>query len=96
MIGKSGSCNILTAHAVEGCAMPSDSSVEAALLELMGRELGRSVRVDDRLSSLGVDSVAMAEFIGTLEKRLQFEADAEILDVDTVDELVHYIDARRK
>ena len=76
--------------------MPSDSTVQAELLALIARELGRSVRVDDRLSSLGVDSVAMAEFIGTLEKRLQFEADAEILDVDTVDELVHYIDARRK
>ena len=76
--------------------MPSESSVEAALLALMGRELGRSVHGDDRLSSLGVDSVAMAEFIGTLEKRFQFDADAEILDVDTVDELVRYIDERRR
>ena len=54
--------------------MPSESSVEPALLALMGRELGRSVHGDDRLSSLGVDSVAMAEFIGTLEKRFGFSA----------------------
>ena len=76
--------------------MPSGpSDVESALLALVAAEFGHAVHADDRLSSLGVDSVALAEFIGTLEKRFRFEADAEILDVDTLQELAIYIEARR-
>lgn len=71
------------------------SEVESQLLGLVERELGRSAQPGDRLSQLGVDSVTLAGFLGELEKRFGIEADAEILDVDTLDELVRYIEQRQ-
>ena len=71
------------------------SEVETVLLELVSREFGRTAHAGDRLSALGVDSIALAEFLGVIEERFKIEADAEILDVDTLEELVRYVEARR-
>ena len=44
--------------------------------------------------SLGIDSLEMADFIGVLEREFRIQADTEIMDVATLAELVHYIEAR--
>ena len=40
---------------------------------------------------IGIDSVAMAELTFELEKRFAIKIDDDILDVDSVDELVQYV-----
>jgi acyl carrier protein len=44
---------------------------------------------------IGIDSVAMAELTFELEKRFSIKIDDDILDVDTVDELVQYVVVRQ-
>jgi len=44
---------------------------------------------------IGIDSVAMAELTFELEKRFAIKVDDDILDVDSVDELVHYVVTRK-
>ena len=53
---------------------------------------------EKRLSSLamiGIDSVAMAELTFELEKRFSIKIDDDILDVDTVDDLIQYVTNRK-
>ena len=57
-------------------------------------ELGRDVRATDSLSSLGIDSLRMAQLATELETRFAFRVDEELLDVETVKELVEYVRSR--
>lgn len=73
----------------------SRDDVEAFVLHL-AREHGASeVRPEQRLSDLGIDSLTLANHMGALERRFHIEMDADIADVDTVKELVDYVNARR-
>ncbi|MCU0721103.1 MAG: acyl carrier protein [Pirellula sp.] len=49
---------------------------------------------DDSLALIGVDSVAMAELTFELEKRFSIQIDDDVLDVDTIRELTHYVISR--
>jgi acyl carrier protein len=44
---------------------------------------------------IGIDSVAMAEMTFELEKRFAMKIDDEILDVESVRQLVHYLHQRK-
>lgn len=57
---------------------------------------GRVAAPDDRLDALGVDSVAMADLLARLERRLGFHADADILEAETVADLADYIEVRQR
>ena len=56
---------------------------------------GGSPRGSDSLALIGIDSVAMAELTFELEKRFAIKIDDDILDVETVDELIQYVVARK-
>ena len=75
-------------------AVNARADIEAGLLEIVKRETGRDASLDERLSSLGIDSLDLAHLIDVIERRFEIQADDEILDVDTLDELVQYIEAR--
>ena len=56
---------------------------------------GGSPRGNDSLAMIGIDSVAMAELTFELEKRFSVKIDDDILDIETVDDLVSYVMARK-
>jgi acyl carrier protein len=51
--------------------------------------------LDDSLAMIGIDSVAMAEMTFELEKRFAMKIDDEILDVESVRQLVQYLHQRK-
>lgn len=71
-------------------------SIEAKIIEHLRKIVGGSPQSDDSLALIGVDSVAMAELTFELEKQFSIKIDDEILDVDTIRELTHYVIARQK
>ena len=71
-------------------------SVEAKIIENLRRIVGGSPQPDDSLALIGVDSVAMAELTFELEKGFGIKIDDEVLDVDTIRELTHYVISRQK
>ena len=71
-------------------------SIEARIIEHLRRIVGGSPQPDDSLALIGVDSVAMAELTFELEKNFNIRIDDEILDIDTIRELTHYVIARQK
>ena len=68
--------------------------LETELVQALGEELARDVHLTDSLGSLGLDSLRMAQLATELEKRFGFRADEELLDVETVEELVEYVRSR--
>jgi acyl carrier protein len=69
----------------------ADQSTRTQIVEYLRKTCGSAPRGSDSLSMIGVDSVAMAELTFELEKRFSIKIDDDILDVDTVDELVQYV-----
>jgi acyl carrier protein len=65
------------------------------ILAYLKKVCGGSPKGNDSLSLIGIDSVAMAELTFELEKRFSIRIDDDILDVDTVDELVSYVVTRQ-
>ena len=70
--------------------------VETRLLKAINARLGASPALPDELTSLGVDSVKMADFIIAIEERFDIRVDQDIWDVETVAELAAYIRTRRQ
>ena len=70
------------------------TSAEEEIVRTLGEELGKDVRAADSLDSLGIDSLRMAELATELESRYGFMADEELLDVETVKQLVEYVQSR--
>ena len=68
--------------------------IEAFVLDLAREHGSRDARLEHRLSDLGIDSLTLSDHMGALERRFRVQMDAEIADVDTLKELVEYIDAR--
>ena len=70
--------------------------VESALVEDIRRRYGRVVQSDTPLSTLGVDSMQMADLVGDIEREFGIEVDQDIFDAETVGELAAYVRGRRK
>ncbi len=73
----------------------SGDDVEGRLLASVHRRLGVEAAIGDRLDSLGVDSLRLADFVSDLEREFRIRADQDIFDVETLQELAHYIRARQ-
>jgi acyl carrier protein len=71
-------------------------SVQTQIFEYLRKVCGGSPQGNDSLAMIGIDSVAMAELTFELEKRFAIKIDDDILDVDSVDELVQYVVARKE
>jgi acyl carrier protein len=71
-------------------------SVQTQIVEYLRKVCGGSPQGNDSLAMIGIDSVAMAELTFELEKRFGIKIDDDILDVDSVDELVQYVVARKE
>ena len=65
------------------------------ILTYLKKICGGTPKGNDSLSLIGIDSVAMAELTFELEKRFSIRIDDDILDIDTVDELISYVVARQ-
>ncbi len=71
-------------------------SVQTQIVEYLRKVCGGSPQGNDSLAMIGIDSVAMAELTFELENRFAIKIDDDILDVDSVDELVQYVVARKE
>ena len=70
-------------------------STQTQIIEYLRKVCGGSPQGKDSLAMIGIDSVAMAELTFELEKRFAIKIDDDILDVDSVDELVQYVVSRK-
>ena len=70
-------------------------STRTQIIDYLRTVCGGSPQGKDSLALIGIDSVAMAELTFELEKRFSIKIDDDILDVDSVDELVQYVEARK-
>lgn len=70
------------------------NSSKDEIVRALSVELGKEVRATDSLDSLGIDSLRMAQLAGDLERRFGFSVDEELLDVETVNDLVEYVQSR--
>ena len=68
--------------------------IETKILLALRDEVGGNPRMSDSLSGLGIDSLRMAELATELESSFGIPMDMELLDVETVRELVDYIRSR--
>lgn len=69
-------------------------AIEEEILGALRSELGRDATLTDSLDRLGVDSLRMAELASELENRFRFKVDEEVLELETVQELVDYVRTR--
>jgi acyl carrier protein len=76
-------------------ASMDSNSTKSQILEYLKKVCGGSPIGSDSLAMIGIDSVAMAELTFELEKRFDIQIGDDVLDVDTVDELVNYVVARQ-
>ena len=72
------------------------SEIEAHLIALFHERYGISLTASADLSQIGMDSVAMAEFVMELEERFDVRMDQDVFDVDTISDLAGYIEVRRR
>jgi len=76
--------------------MADADDVEERLKALIQGRLGVAVEASDELTSLGVDSLALMDFVAGLEKEFGFRADQDLFDVETVAALADYIREHRE
>ncbi len=69
--------------------------LEQSLLNQLKDKFGGNPQLTDSLMMMGVDSVGMAELTFQIEKDFGIRVDDQILDVDTVEELVAYVRSRQ-
>jgi len=81
-------------HASMSDNFPNMDSIEIEIRRALEEETGRRPRATDPLSDLGLDSLRMAELATRLENQFGIRVDEELLDVDTVADLTHYIRSR--
>jgi acyl carrier protein len=75
--------------------MDNFEETQAQVIEYLSKLVGSRPHVDVSLAMIGIDSVAMAEMTFELEKRFAMKIDDEILDVESVRQLVHYLHQRK-
>ena len=71
-------------------------STQTQIVDYLRKVCGGSPQGNDSLAMIGIDSVAMAELTFDFEKRFSIKIDEDILDVDSVNELVQYVVARKE
>ena len=65
--------------------------VEKGVLEKLSTICGRVPSPSDHLALLGIDSMGMAELTFELERHFSIRMDDQILEIDTVSQLVDYV-----
>lgn len=70
--------------------------IEARLIAAIASRYHRESNADTVLSSLGVDSMQMADLVGDIENRFGIEVDQDIFDAETVAQLAAYIRERSR
>ncbi|MFM8570651.1 MAG: acyl carrier protein [Pirellula sp.] len=75
--------------------METIEETQAQVLDYLAKTVGSRPDLDDSLAMIGIDSVAMAEMTFELEKRFSIKIDDEILDVESVRQLVQYLHRRK-
>jgi len=76
--------------------METIEETQAQVMEYLTKVVGSKPHPDDSLAMIGIDSVAMAEMTFELEKRFGIKIDDEILDVESVRQLVEYLHTRKR
>jgi acyl carrier protein len=76
--------------------METIEETQAQVMEYLTKVVGTKPHLEDSLAMIGIDSVAMAEMTFELEKRFGIKIDDEILDVESVRQLVEYLHSRKK
>jgi acyl carrier protein len=71
--------------------MVSLEATQAQVLTYLEKVCGTRPAMSDPLAIIGIDSVAMAEMIFDFEQRFSCKIGDDILDVETVEELVRYL-----
>ncbi|MFO0014771.1 MAG: phosphopantetheine-binding protein [Planctomycetota bacterium] len=61
------------------------------VLSYLEKICGTMPKMSDSLALIGIDSVAMAEMTFDFEKQFSFKVTDDILEIETVEELVMYI-----
>jgi acyl carrier protein len=75
--------------------MESYEETQRKVVEYLSKVCAAPPELTDSLAIIGIDSVAMAEMTFEFEKRFGIRIDDEILDVDTVDQLIRYVHERQ-
>ena len=75
--------------------MENIEETQVQVIDYLAKIVGSKPHLDDSLAMIGIDSVAMAELTFDLEKRFSIKIDDEILDVQTVGQLVQYLHERK-
>lgn len=74
---------------------PAADDVAERVLALLRAKTSHEVRPEDSLALLEIDSVGTAELSLEIEKSLHVRVDEEIMDVETVAELIDYVRRRQ-
>jgi acyl carrier protein len=75
--------------------MENIEETQVQVIDYLAKIVGSKPDLEDSLAMIGIDSVAMAELTFDLEKRFAIKIDDEILDVQTVRQLVQYLHQRK-
>jgi len=75
---------------------PAGLDTQQQVLVLVRAKVGHDVQPSDTLSHLEIDSLATAELSLEIETALAVRVDDGIMDVQTVSELIAYVDERRR
>jgi acyl carrier protein len=75
--------------------MENIEETQVQVIDYLAKIVGSKPDLEDSLAMIGIDSVAMAELTFDLEKRFAIKIDDEILDVETVRQLVQYLHQRK-
>lgn len=71
--------------------MHTFESTQAQIVSYLEKVCGGKPQMSDSLALIGIDSVAMAEMTFDFEKQFSFKVTDEILEIETVEELVQYV-----
>ncbi|MFM8173652.1 MAG: acyl carrier protein [Pirellulaceae bacterium] len=69
-------------------------AIETQILDRIRNQCGGQPKLDDSLAMLGIDSVGMAELTFDLEKQFAIKLGDDVLDVETIRDLVDYVSRR--
>lgn len=72
-----------------------EKPIEEFLIAQLFEKFGTEPELSDGLAFIGVDSVGMAELTVDIESRFGIRVDDDIVNVETVQELVDYIRERQ-
>jgi acyl carrier protein len=72
----------------------SRESIANAVFHGLRAKFGGNPQPSDSLAAIGIDSLGMAEFSYEIEKRFGVRVDEDILNVETVTDLIDYIQSK--